>query len=235
MDAVRNGNFTSSEIFALCCEGKIKGSFGKPALTYIEECNMERQLGRALSNEFSAKPTSWGNLNEARVFDILGTEYTLCSKQTLVHPNIKCWTGTPDATKKDTVSDIKCPITLKSFCQLVSCKTPEELRDNHKDGEKFYWQLVSNSILTKSKYGELITYCPYKSELDAIRMMVDGNTKYYWVWGSQDEELPYLPDGGFYKNINKLQFEVPVKDKLYLHSRVEEAAKELIEFNLQTA
>jgi hypothetical protein len=44
-----------------------------------------------------------------------------------------------------------------------------------------------------------------------------------------------LPDGGYFKNINKLVFEIPVKDKLYLHSRVEEAAKELIEIKLQTA
>jgi hypothetical protein len=231
---LRNGNFTSSEIFALCCEGKIKGSFGKPALTYIEECNMERRLGRALTKDSNAKPLSWGRLVEKRVFNLLGIEYTLCSQETLLHPTISCWGGTPDATKKETVADIKCPHTLKSFCELVACKTPEELRDNHKDGEKYYWQLVSNSILTKSKYGELIVYCPYKSELDEIRMSVDGNTKYYWVWGSEDEELPYLPDGGYYKNLNKLLFEVPVKDKLYLHSRVETAAKELIEIKLQT-
>jgi hypothetical protein len=234
---LRNGNFTSSEIFALCCEGKIKGSFGKPALTYIEECNMERRLGRSLSGESNARALSWGKLVEQRVYSLLGLEYTICNDKTLVHPTISCWRGTPDAVKKreETVSDIKCPITLKSFVQLASCKTPTELRDNHKDGEKFYWQLVSNSILTKSKYGELISYCPYKSELDAIRLSVDGNQKYYWVWGSDDEELPYLPDGGYFKNINKLVFEIPVKDKLYLHSRVEEAAKELIEIKLQTA
>ena len=239
------GNITSSEgAVAIMSEGRTKGSFGKPALTYIEECNFERRLGRSIETESNAKPLLWGKLVESRVFDLLGLEYQLVSQETVQHPTIDYWFGSPDANKFDegrTVVDIKCPITPKSFCQLVEglermksgLGAIEYVRENHKDGEKYYWQLVSNAILTQSKFAELIIYCPYKSELEAIRDMVqrlDGETlsKYYWLTNSSDDELPWIKDGGYYKNINVIRFEVPVEDKIALHQRMVEAGKLLI-------
>lgn len=58
-NTLRHGNFTSSEIVALTTKGKAKDSFGKPALTYIEEKNMERRLGRSITTESNAKPLVW--------------------------------------------------------------------------------------------------------------------------------------------------------------------------------
>lgn len=247
----RIGNFTSSEIFALMSQGKIKGSFGRPALTYIEEKNFERRLGRSIDTESNARPLSWGKLVESRVFDLLGIEYKLVSQETIRHERIDYWSGSPDAEKFDngkTVVDIKCPITLKSFCRLVEPlysttngiftgnELIDQIRAEHKDGEKYYWQLVSNAILTDSKFAELIVYCPYKSELDAIREMIqkgggDMQSKYGWINWSDDSQLPYLPDGGFYKNLNVIRFEVPPSDKVLLHDRVTEAGRYLIRRN----
>jgi hypothetical protein len=241
MDAIRNGNFTSSGIAALMAQGKTKGSFGVPALTYIDEKNMERRLERSITAEIGAHSLLWGTLCEPRAFSILSTSYKLCSSETLSHPDIEFWKGSPDAEKFDegkTVCDIKCPITLKSFCQFVDSFARggiDEVRDTHKDGEKYYWQVVSNAVLTKAKYGEIIVYCPYESELQSIRLRAEGNPKYYWVWGSLDEELPYLRDGGFYKNINVLRFEIPVSDKIALHERVVEAGKMLVPIKILTA
>lgn len=251
-NALRVGNITSSEgAVAIMSNGKAKGSFGKPALTYIDECNFERRLGRSIDTESNAKPLTWGKLVESRVFELLGLEYQLVSKETIQHPTIDYWVGSPDANKFDegkTVVDIKCPITLKSFCQLVA-PVYEELYDagdidhglvamnviraEHRDGDKYYWQLVSNAILTNSKFAELIVYCPYKSELDAIREMIakgDGEmqSKYGWINWAQDNELPWIPDGGYYKNINVIRFEVPAEDKIALHQRMVEAGKLLI-------
>lgn len=248
MDAIRNGNFTSSEIYRLL--SKKKGAREE----YILECNMERNLGRALSKEESAKPLSWGKLVEARAFELLGLEYKLSSQETFTHPRIKYWAGSPDGNKFDegkTVIDIKCPITLKSFCQLVDplygkpdaitgLMAMEIIRDEHKDGEKYYWQLVSNAILTDSKYAELIVYVPYKSELNAIRELANNfegdQNKVAWINWASDEELPYLNDGGYYKNLNIIRFEVPQEDKDLLAETVLKAGKELIETpQLQTA
>lgn len=234
---LRIGNFTSSEIVALTKDTKAKQ-------TYIDECNYERKLGRSIENESNAKPLTWGKLVEGRVFDLLGIEYQLVSQETILHPDISYWSGSPDANKFDegkTVGDIKAPITLKSFCTLVEplykglngMDAMNWVRKNHKDGEKFFFQLVSNSILTKSKFAELIVYCPFKSELDAIREIVqcgDGEMqgKYGWINWATDDELPWLPDDGYYKNLNVIRFEVPTDEKIKLHQSVIECGKQLI-------
>lgn len=233
---LRVGNFTSSEIYNLMTDGKQELGLGKPATTYIEDKRMEVRLGRSLKNETSARETSWGKLVEGRVFDLLGIEYQLVSTDTILHPKIKCWSGSPDGNKFDvgnTVIDIKAPLTLKSFCRLVDplynglsgMDAMNEVRKNHPDGEKYYWQLVSNSVLTGSKFAELIPYVPYKSELDEIReyaSQVDSidQYKFFWINNAQDDELPYLIDGGFYKNLNVIRFEVPEEDKIALTERV---------------
>lgn len=265
MDASRNGNFTSSEIAALLKEGtepmsetelaqyKIenpKGKrttkdvmFGASAKTYIEECNMERRLGRALDSEATAKPLSWGKLGERRVFDILGISYKESSVETICHKEYDYWLGSPDGEKFDegkTVAEVKCPWTLKSFCQFIDSvagvdgiDAMNKIREVHSDGEKYYWQIVSNSILLNAKYAELIIYMPYKSELDEIRILASNMpvadlSKYYGLANSSDNELPYLIDGGHYKNINVVRFEVPQDDKDKLTARVIEAGKLLV-------
>jgi hypothetical protein len=236
-NSCRIGRFTSSKIAALLSVGKDKVSFGKPALTYIEEKNFERKLGRSLSSETSAKPTSWGKLLEKRVLEeLLGTEYRPCSAESIEHPELKnLWAGSPDAEKFDdgkTVVDIKCPFTLKSFCQFATCASIDEVREKHPDGEDYYQQLVSNSTLTSSKYAELIVYCPYKTELAAIRELAanfDGDqNQFYWIDRSADNELPYLIEGGQFKNLIIFRFEVPQSDKDFLTKKVIAAGNLLV-------
>lgn len=235
----RIGNFTSSEIVALTKKGKEKGSFGAPALTYIQETNMERLLGRSLTTEVDARATSWGKLVEPRVFDLLGIEYSLSSKETIVHPEIPYWAGSPDGSKHNTTADFKAPLTLKSFLQLVQplyegltgMAAMNRIREDHKDGEKFYWQIVSNAILRGDRFGELIPYMPYHSELEAIRIMArhhENAGKYKWVDWASDDELPYLIDGGYYKNLNIIRFEIPEADKKLLTDCVKKAGELLL-------
>lgn len=239
MNPMRNGRFTSSGIGALMSVAKDKVSFGAPALTYIQEKNYERRLLRSLCNETNAKATSWGKLVEAHVFELLGTEYKLCSHDTVRHAEIEDWAGSPDAEKFDegkTVVDIKCPYTLKSFCQLADCTTIEQVREQHKEGETYYYQLVSNAILTGAKYAELIVYAPYQSELEVIRELAnnydgDQNAIAFINWAG-NSELPWLPDGGYYKNLNIIRFEVPEIDKILLTSKVKEAITKLIPYHI---
>ncbi len=253
LSSSRNGNFTSSGIVALTTEGTKKGTFGKPAYTYIEKKNKERRLGRSITSDFDAKPTSWGNLIEQRAFDLLPMDYVMCSKVTLTHPDIPYWKGTPDAYKSIeevvTITDEKCPYTLDSFCDLVDpyvkdgvvihkALTIEAVRANHKDGEKYYWQIISNACLIEANTGlkvtrgELIVYVPYKSELEAIRDLAssagEGGEYTKWVNFASDEALPYLIDGGHYKNINVIGFDIPNFDKQFITSRVLEAGKHLV-------
>lgn len=241
----RTGNFTSSEIVALTKKDKSGKGFGAPAITYIEECNMERRLGRSLTEDISAKPLTWGKLLEGRAFEMLGLEYTLCSQETITHPNIPYWAGSRDGgkdTPKRTVVDIKCPITLKSFCQLVDAGLAggmAQIREDHKDGEKYYWQIVSNAILWEQvegipcDRGELIVYMPFKSELPEIRMMAqsvppDQLSKHYWISMSGDDDLPFIKDNGYYGNVNVIGFDIPKADKDALTANVLKAGEMLI-------
>jgi hypothetical protein len=234
---LRVGNFTSSKAVALVKSEKTKA-------TYIEECNFERRLGRSIESESNARPLTWGKMVEKRVFELLGLEYQLVNEETIVHPDFDCWAGTPDAIKKDegkTVCDIKSPMTLKSFCQLVEplydpafesasgVQCIDFIRKTHQDGEKYYWQLISNAILTGSKFAELIVYVPYKSELEAIQQMAapsqDVPKGWNWIYYANHDELPYLPDGGWYRNINVIRFPVPAVDKIALHEAIVESSK----------
>ena len=89
--------------------------------------------------------------------------------------------------KCDTITDIKCPLTRKGFYNLIKRlytfdgfdATPKEevngneiiqlIRNDSKEGEKYYWQLVSNACITKSKYAELIVFMPYFEQLEEIK------------------------------------------------------------------
>lgn len=240
-NTLRVGNFTSSEIHRLMTKSR-DGGFGKPAITYIQEKNMERRLGRSLGTDVGSRATSWGNLVEMMAFNLLGLEYKMTSTDTIRHPKIPFWSGSPDCQtfrKEPTVVDIKCPATLKSFCTLADCKTPEDLVENHSEGEKYYWQLVSNAILLGVDHAELIAYCPYKHELDIIREMAsnyDGNqNKIAWIGFAEDADLPYILEGKHYQNINVLRFEVPQADKALLTDRVLLAGKQLEKLDINEA
>ena len=99
--SLRAGRFTSSKIAALMSNGKVKGTLGKPALTYIKEKYFEVKLGRRLDNETNARPTSWGNLVENIAFEQLSTDYNQVSQETIQHPAIENWSGSPDLVKYD--------------------------------------------------------------------------------------------------------------------------------------
>jgi len=178
---------------------------------------------------------------EKRAFNVLGLDYTLCSSVTLQHPDIPYWVGSPDATTETIVGDLKCPMTLTSFCQLVDpcwanntlyeALTIEAVREGHKDGDKFFWQIVSNAVLTGKKIGRLIIYVPFEDELEEIRQMIEGKPDFYWIHMADKNKLPYLVRGGFYQNINVIEFPIMDRDVDALTARVLECGEKLIPFH----
>jgi hypothetical protein len=225
---------------------------GRAASTYIEECNMERMLGRSLDSDVDARATSWGSFMEICLETLLGEFYEFTGKQSLLHPTIKCWAGSPDGKKKVNKKvgfELKCPYTMKSFCSLVNpiydglegIAAMNAIREGykdkrglvhsaHKDGDKHYWQTVSNGELTESEEMEFIVYCPYESELEAIQSaaLQLGDPKYQWIYSASKEQLPYIKDDGKYSNINIINFQVPEADKVLLTSLVLQASEYLI-------
>lgn len=258
----RIGCFTSSEIVRLMGAGKRKmteqelaerpkiGTGSKStivedlnvlsdtALEYISEKNSEIRLQRSLDPETNSRATTWGKLGELYVVEQkLGIDYTINLDCTTGHAEYPFWKGTEDCTTSDTVGDIKCPYSLKSFCGLVDCvyvygligiEAINHIRENHKDGEKYYWQLVSNSVLHNKKFAELIVFVPFKDELEEIKQFIDGDPRFINIFFANDSELPHLNKDGIYNNLTKIRFEVPESDKQLLEAKVKEAGKLLI-------
>lgn len=235
----RIGNFSSSEIYKLMSKGRGNWSLenvGAPFTTYVRDKVYESRLGRSLYQRQNSRITTWGTFVEKIVFDKLSLNYELVSKTRYTHPEIENWNGMPDVLTKDNtiVGDIKAPWTLLSFCQLVEAMA-EGSEGLKKHSEQYYWQLVSNSILTGIDQAELIVYVPYKHELEEIK---DAANNHSWdgslsendvqfINYASDEELPYLKKDGVYNNLNHLVFEVPQEDKDLLTARVKMAVAEL--------
>lgn len=268
--ARRYGNFTSSEIIALMSTGSrpmtpeeladnkkanpksqkknIDCWPGDAALTYIRQTNMERRLGRALDNEATARALSWGKCCEIVAHDRLSADYTFCANTTLQHPDISYWLGSPDVTAFDNqvVGDIKCPMTLQAFCEMLDedyyghpndrphKRTIEACVSNHKNGAKYRTQIISNACITGATRGHLIVYVPYRKDLDLIReragkLTAAGETGYSWITYADYDELPWITDNcKEYSDLNIIEFDITPAMKEELTSFVLKAGDKLI-------
>src|SRR5690606_10548394 len=128
--------------------------------------------------------------------------------------------------------------TIKSFYRFskaIQTQSLSVLRDVRigcsKDGDKYYWQLVSTACLLEVDYAELIVYMPFEIELDAIRETASGMDNlndYAWVNWATNDQLPHIKEQGNLSNIYKLRFEVSQKDKDLLESKMIEFGDKLI-------
>ena len=69
---------------------------------------------------------------------------------------------------------------------------------------------------------------PFESEIHEIKLLADGVPSAYWIAMAGDNEIPFIKDGGYYKNLNIIRFEVPQSDIDFLTERVLTAGKMLI-------
>lgn len=223
----RVGKFTSSEIHRLMPD-KRGGGNGKMD-AYIQEKLMEIVLGRGADKDSNARPLTWGKICERLVFqdpDIISLEYAREGAIQIVHPTLP-WSGSRDGLKsRETVFDLKCPYTVKSWFDFYRCNTIEDVIANHKDGEKYFWQLVSNAILSGVTKAQLVVFMPYQSQLDAIRELAQGTADgdYFWITYAKDEDMPYLTDGCGLSNVKHIEFDVTPDMIAALTSRVEIAS-----------
>jgi hypothetical protein len=228
---MRAGTFSSSSAWKLMTKGKAAGSFGAPALKYIKQVNLEMKLGRALMCERDSRPTDWGDFCQHRVFNLLDLSYRNIDGVRYFHPDVKCWSGMPDTLRAESVGDIKSPYNLEVFCDKIEA-LEAGIEVYKAEFPEDYYQHISNAILLnangiKVTHFEAIIYAPYRYEIDEIRK--ESEHEYQWIKFANDDELPWIPDGGQYKNLNIYRFEVPISDKIALHERVVEAGKQLIE------
>ena len=232
----RVGRFSSSQIYRLMSGGRGKWTIentGKAFDTYVNEKRWERKLGRPLNKQTNARPTSWGTLVEQQAFNKMGMEYSLKSDERYTHETLgDYWSGSPDLLTDDVVGDIKCPYTLESFTTLLDIFEQDDVQVFKKLNPMYYWQLVSNAILCDKDVALLVVYVPYKSELEEIKELTmqvnpEESNRYAFINWAEDEELPYILDGGDIEHLNFLQFKVPQEDKELLTERVKLAVSKL--------
>ncbi len=235
----RIGNFSSSSVYKLV---KITGKgFQKPGLTYIKEKAYERMLGRELSTESYATPLSWGNVLEYWVADnmitTMGFKPDSDEESNRLGIEKLNLSGALDLLpRKDgnVFGEIKSPYTMKSFCEMILSIENGSFKE---DKPEYYWQMVSNSILSGCNTCELYVYVPYKKDLQEI--LSENNlewdskhpdkvnySKERLKWLKEDE-CPYLIEGKRFKDLNKFTFEIPQEDRDFLTERLELASVEL--------
>lgn len=233
----RHGRFTSSQNYRAMATLK-SGNVAKPFFTYVEEKALERKMGRSAETKVSVRPMLWGKLMEVVLFNLLGLEYKMVHKETLVHPDYWFWSGTPDLKTDLKVGEIKC-YEPKKFGLLSMCLEKKDvalLKENFKEE---YWQCVSNACLLGVNRAELIAYMPTKVELkEIIEQVQEGNflernelnPTDYVFWFNEDniESLPYLPDDSPMSSINMFEFDVPEEDAKFLEERLIMANEEVI-------
>lgn len=231
-NAKRMGRFTSSNIYKLIPEGRFNG-FAAPAITYIKEKQIERKMGRCLDVDAHSNAMAWGNFMELVVFQLLGLEYEISSKETDLHPDnflSQYWAGSND-TKVDEkrIAEIKA-YQPKKFGLYANMLEQKDIELFKKDFPQEYWQIVSNCAIHQVPNGEAILYMPYEKEMPAIRKMAEeyegpDQWKYRFIYEKSNDELAVLPDHGKYENINIFEFEVPREDFELLEMRVREAGR----------
>ena len=245
----RLGRFTSSNISDLMKKDRTGKGFGSPAKTLIYKKNIERSLGLPCDNSAESQETEWGKFWEQKVFDMLGIDVELTSDQTYSHPVYgEFWAGSPDGFRhengKKIVIDYKCPFTRSSYFELVSGITAglsgndsiKAIRegfvhavtsmpiDAHIYGDKYYWQLVSNACICDCDEAELIVFMPYSNDILKAMPELMQHPKLKYI----GDKAPYIKDGGTFKNLNVIRFDIPAEDKQLLTDTVIEASKFLI-------
>lgn len=225
---LRVGNITSSKAHLFIAEGKMELGFSAPAITYIKEKNIERVMGISLKQEVYSKAIAWGEIIELYVHEkTLGLDYEAVGKVTISHPTIEFWKGSPDNVNKakSIVGDTK-GYERKAYAEYADTIMLKDTEFFKKTHPQEYWQLVSNAIILGMDYIQPILFMPFKSELEQIRAFVDSyegedKWKYKYIYDASDSQLPYLPDGGYYKNLTTAILEVPQSDKDLLTSKIE--------------
>jgi hypothetical protein len=206
--------------------------FSEAGETYIQEVIWEIKSGLPIDRDagYEGRDSEWGSLLERYVYN----ECTDLDTRWLGHTFFphhdpllgKYWGGSPDTDNKvtDTVGDIKSPGTRRSFFTFHDCKDIQEVREKHKDGNKYYWQLVSNAVILGRAHCELVIFMPYLDELDAIRSLPDAP---YWVVNGKDSELPHLLRGHHYENVKRFIFTPPKEDRELIEARVRKAIEKV--------
>lgn len=232
----RVARLTSSKISPLTISGKGVFGFGAGAITYIKDKIAELDLGRGIETPIYKQEMAWGKCWEHYVNDILGIEYELVSDKTTVHPDFEYWSGSEDYKLHidgNGVAEQK-SYYLRNFYEYSKCLMKQDISLLRENFKKEYWQIVSNSCIHQTKYGEAISFTPTEAQLLDMRELLEDTNyieekvkddlwKYRFIYEKDLYDLPFIPKHSDFPNMTKFRFEVPQSDKDFLTDRVQKA------------
>lgn len=244
LSTVRNGRFTSSEIWRLL-EASKDGKFGARGLTYIDEKVAERDMCRTIKSEFYSQPTAWGQIMEhfAYAHAEVSTTYSIISKGTLTHADYPYWVGTPDLWEeilRRKEAEIKCYYPVKHH-KYSRCLMKQDIALLRKEFPMEYWQMGSNASILGCDVVEAIAFMPYEKHLEHIRNTINNEDfftnvmgykiedwwKYRFIVEKPLKQLPCLPIESKIPDLVKFEFEFPKSDKQLLENYVISAESRL--------
>jgi len=232
----RIGRPTSSKASLLAKNGRQAFGFSDAAITYLNKKRAERYLGRSTDTGGYAKPLYWGKCLEYILFEQkLGNEYEIVSKETVVHPDYKFWSGSPDfivPTVK--VSEGKCFYPDKFFLYSEALQKGD-LENLKKNFDEEYWQIVSNAAILGLDNGEGIAYMPTLEDLEKLRYRIaetdfireqfpgEEEWKFKFIADDPIETLPWIAPESNWPDLVKHEFFIPSEDIVYLTQRFKNA------------
>jgi len=236
--ANRVARFTSSKISVLTVLGKGEFGFGTGAITYIKQRLKELKIGRGLTLPIYKQDMVWGKLWEVYVHWQLGLEYKLIIDKTTIHPKYAFWSGSEDFQVEidgGCVSELKC-YQMDKHIDYAECLQKQSISLFREKFKEEYWQIVSNSCIHNTKYGEAIAFMPTEDQLLEMRELLENTDyvekhlkddpwKYRFVYEKDLYDLPFIPSHSDFPSMVKFRFEVPIADKIFLTKQLINADK----------
>lgn len=234
----RVARLTSSKISVLTVSGNGPHGFGSGAITYIKDKIKELDLGRGINLPVYKQDMVWGKVWEPWVHWQLGPEYDLIIDKTTVHPKHLFWSGSEDFKVNvvgGCISELK-SYQLSNHYNYVKCLQKGNIELFKKEFKDEYWQIVSNSCIHNTLYGEAIAFMPTEENLIEMRELIENTDyvekhlkddpwKYRFIFEKDLYDLPFIPKHSDFPSMVKFRFVVPIEDKVYLAKQVINAQK----------
>ena len=185
----RCGLITSSNIYKIIGKGRAKDKlFTDSGESYLNQVVHESITGQ-VADEVTSKAMEWGIQHEVLAIEALrSSKYPDIEHYGVDNPRIyKSFSneyhgGSPDfvctVNGIKTVGEIKCPYTGSNVIELLGYNIEDDIKSNYPE---YYWQVLSNMMLTGASEGLLCIFDP--------RMTIN-KIKHISVYGrNEDMEL----------------------------------------------
>ena len=168
--AQRMGKLTSSTIYNLMIEPKLKSEAGQLSATtkeYLTSKLAERLTG--VQREFTSNATNHGlELENEAIRFYEGKTGNKVNPSGYIERISGLYGGTPDGLiEGGGIIQVKCPYQYSNHINNGIIDSQEYFKKNYK---QYYWQCQSDMIVTESEFCDYVSYCPQIA--DNLKMFI---------------------------------------------------------------